>query len=74
MAGEIESCILIAGAEIKIAAARNRMSNSTDQRILRMHEGRIRNLKAHLAMKLEELDGNAAMVTGERVAVLVIDR
>jgi hypothetical protein len=39
-----------------------------------MHHGRIRNLEQNLRTKLEDLEATTAMVTAERVAVLVVDR
>jgi superfamily II DNA or RNA helicase len=62
------------GARIKVDATERRMAAATDERILRMHRGRIRNLNEHLQLKLQELENVAALVTGERVAVIVIDR
>jgi superfamily II DNA or RNA helicase len=60
--------------EVKMNATREQLAKATDHRIRRMHEGRLRNLRDFLVNTLHQLESSRAMVTTERVAVLVVDR
>ncbi|MDA1276445.1 MAG: helicase-related protein [Verrucomicrobia bacterium] len=55
--------------ESKIRRAQNRLERAQDQRIIRMHQGEIRNLGARLSFALEELEARKEVsVTYETVA------
>lgn len=59
--------------QVKIQSTMARLNSASEPRIRRMHEGRIRNLRDQLELKLQGLDGTTSMVTSERVALLVVD-
>lgn len=64
---------LTQSTQIKIDAASARLVQATDPRIIRLNEGRIRNLRSYLDTKLEEVASSHALVTGQKVAVLLVD-
>lgn len=60
--------------QIKVDAASARLAQATEPRIIRLNEGRIRNLRGHLKAQLEDIESSHALVTSQQVAVLLIDR
>lgn len=58
---------------VKLAATRAALRSASDARIIRMHEGRIRNLQAHLRDRLSELDHITALATSETAALVLVD-
>jgi hypothetical protein len=65
---------LLHSAQIKIAAARRILDSTSELRISRMQEGRIRNLRENCAIKVQELESSTAMVSATRIAVVLVDR
>lgn len=58
---------------VKITAKEAALRDGLDERIRRMHEGGLRNLRANLDMKLAELATVHPMVSSELVALVLID-
>ena len=65
---------LLHSAQIKIAAAQRMLDSTSESRITRMQQGRIRNVRENCATKVQELESSTAMVSATRIAVVLIDR